>query len=168
MQRKVAWLFVWTTLTYWVGCGELVSRQDHSLFTTEPVIDDATPSVRGLDRSDWQPTRVGPYSGKVPHYPHYYKRQFFGGVFSLTPDRPSPLYRHAYTEEPSIIAATDDPREEIGPREIGDLFLAPSKFALDTVTLPIRAVTSSPFEWTTGDRPWFIQYSPQERSPKVQ
>lgn len=168
MRSKVAWLFVWTTLTYWLGCGEnqnyRINEDDTPIFEegypTEPGSVEAEPSLEGLDRSNWERERIGPASGLVPHFPYYYKREFFDGIWSTTPDRPSPLYRQAVSDRPSVLAATADPRDTIGLREIGDLFLAPTKFAMDTVTLPFRAATVDP--------PWEIQYSPQELSPKVQ
>ena len=162
MRSKVAWLFVWTTLTYWLGCGEnqnyRINEDDTPMFRegypTQPGSTDAAPFQQGFDRTDWQPQRVEPASGRVPHFPHYYTREFFGGVWSLTPDRPSPLYRHL-DEERSFLSATADSRDTIGLREMGDLFLAPAKFAMDTVTLPIRPTSFAQ-----------IQYSPQELSPK--
>jgi hypothetical protein len=166
MQRKVAWLFVWTTLTYWLGCGEnqnyRINQEDEPpLRAVEPAQSQASPvepSLRGADRSHWQRTAVGAADGRVPHFPYYFKRPFFGGAWSLQEDRPSPLYFHAPDIEPSLVAGLEDDRDRYTVGKFGDVAMSSGKFAMDMLSTPVRAVTTEPF--------WKIQHSPQEQSPK--
>ena len=159
MRRKIAWLFVWTTLAFWLGCGQnqnyRINQEDENIFEApEPSQPGGgSSSANWPDRSSWPVVELTPARGIVHHRPHYFDRASeLGPVVLFTKDRPSPLLVDPQAPEDPFLRATSDDDFKIGWSAVGDLFVAPAKVAADVGTWPARAIVF--------DRPWSWRTSP--------
>ena len=165
--RRVAWLFLWTTLAFWAGCaGEnqnyRINEEQAPLFEesypTEPGgevgdLSEPAPSLTGgHDRSHWDRVVVVPSRGLVPHHPHYFDSYGYGGVWRVSKDRPSPLTREGDEIEAAATKVTAGARESFTLEDAGDFALDTAKPLIDIVAMPYLMIR---------DAPWNFQYSPR-------
>jgi hypothetical protein len=152
MGRKVTWLTIWITLTFWYGCGRQESAQ-HPERYSELVIAESditfvgvpapAPSVTGLDRP-WEPITLAPTPGTVRHGPAYLSTQI----------DPSPVLSRSGDISAMATNVTEHNAMRLTGGSFSTVFTEPTFAAFDIVTLPVAMIVQPP--WTTG-------YSPQSR-----
>ena len=159
MRHKIAWLFLWTTLTFWLGCGQnqnyRINQEDEPIFKApEPAQPGGGSSAtRWPSREGWQAVDLSPVRGTTRHRPQYFHRNGPGGrAWAFRHDRPSPLLADPPSVEAPLLRADADDDFRYGFREVGDLFLAPTQAGVDVGALPLRAVAI--------ERPWAWQSTP--------
>ncbi len=151
MWRKVAWIFVWTTLAFWYGCSATpnqpyaVHPDANELFpvtptTSEPLDNKAAkPSIAGLERDNWRPVTVDVYSGAVAHHPVYFTDKYaFGTHWRVTQDRQVALTLQGDIDNEAAAVTAGAYDDDSGG--FGDGFWGTMKFALDTAALPYRFI----------------------------
>ncbi|MEX2672340.1 MAG: hypothetical protein WD294_09555 [Phycisphaeraceae bacterium] len=157
MWDKVAWLFLWVTLAFWVGC----AGEDTFTLTDEPEMPQAgaeavaaeseavepSADLRWVDRSDWSRIVIAPERGRVAHYPVYYTAT---GDVRIAEDRQSVLREDGDVAQQAEAAMTADAHLY---RQGGglDAVIAPFVFGFETAILPVKMVRTPP---------WQVQYTP--------
>ncbi len=104
-----------------------------------------TPSVTGLDRSQWPKIQVGPERGITPHFPIYYT--------DYPADRPEAQVNFNDPQETQLEAALTGSKDHglFDGHHALQLLSQPSKVGLDTLLLPVRMVITPP--WTLQTTP---------------
>jgi len=107
--------------------------------------EETVPSLIGSDRSRWPKIQIGPDRGTTAHNPYYYT--------DYPADRPEPMIDFNDPYEVQLEAALAGSKNHglFDGHHAFQLLSQPSKFALDTILLPVRMVITPP--WTTVTTP---------------
>ncbi len=167
MWYKVAWIFLWMTLAFWVGCGS--QNQSGNLVIDpqaeapqaapggapiDPIAAPAAanavtsgPSLRGIDRSHWAKITLTPDPGLTPHHPAQFNSESLH-LIAFTPDRTSPLKGNAVTLDldATADAVVSGDRAHFNLADTRDLFVAPLNVGYDIVVYPVAATVNPPWK----------------------
>jgi hypothetical protein len=114
------------------------------LAAQQAAINETTPSVTSMDRSNWPKVAVRPDSGLTYHKPIYFQ------------DRETAYERRqierAHDTDEMLAASLEGHRADTWSMENAkDLFIQPLNYAKDMILLPVRAVVQPP--WTEVHTP---------------
>jgi len=120
-----------------VSTRELLAQQ-------QAALDETTPSLTGVDRSNWPKIAVRPASGLTYHKPFYFQDR------ETTYDRRR-IERAHDTDEMLAASLEGEKPANWSAENAKDAVLQPLNYAKDMILLPVRAVVQPP--WTEVHTP---------------